>query len=114
MMETFYVFPWNQQIQDILQNIIGCHSAKILMFGSQNDSLTPGWISPWSESFTCPFILGTYVTLTLILLTTTIVVCTSAHRFHSRIRVKMTFIIIRPSRKLKCICLAILNNILFF
>ena len=39
MSENFEIFPWTQQTQKILHNKTGCHFAKYLVFGSQNDSL---------------------------------------------------------------------------
>ena len=41
MNETFEILPWTQQIQKTVQNTTGCHFAKNLAFGNQNDSLTP-------------------------------------------------------------------------
>ena len=56
MSETFEIFPLTQKIQKILQNTTWCHFAKNLVFGSQNDSLTPGWVNPWWQSIHVPFI----------------------------------------------------------
>ena len=53
--KTFEIFPRTQQIQKILQNTTGCHFAQNLVFGSQNDSPSPAWISPWLSVYSCLF-----------------------------------------------------------
>ena len=47
MIKAPEIFPWTQPIQKILQDKTGFHFAKNIMFESQNDSLSPGWVSLW-------------------------------------------------------------------